>query len=184
MPNPCRTLSSTQVRGMICIRPRAPLGDMARSSPPLSTCMTARIQCAGIANRRDASAIKIARDWLRDALEGRGPGTANSTPGKASDGSTIVRRAPERYAATRRSRKPAIVLTAVQGKAQLAPASRPPWTAAARDGRRTGRDGGMVLRSIEQRNDRFFGKDDHDHSSLVHTGSALPMTDECGTRPK
>jgi hypothetical protein len=35
-----------------------------------------------------------------------------------------------------------------------------------------------VLREIEQRNDRFFGKGDHDYSSLTHTGSALPMTDD------
>ena len=116
IPNSYRTLNSTQVRGMICIGPRAPFGDMARSSPALSSCMTARIQCAGIANRRDASAIKIAKDSIRDALDERGPSTVGSTPANPSDGSTIVRRTPERYAATRRSRKPAIVLTTVQVK--------------------------------------------------------------------
>jgi hypothetical protein len=59
------------------------------------------------------------------------------------------------------------------------------WTAAVRDGRyRPGRDGGMVLRLIEQRNGKFLGKGNHDHSSLIHTGRALPMTEEFGTKPK
>jgi hypothetical protein len=126
MPSPYRTLSSTQVRGISCISPRAPLGDMARPSPALSSCMTARIQCAGIANRWDASATRVAKDSARDALEERGPATVDSTPANAPDGSVIVRRTPQRHAATRRSHKPAIVLTAVQGKAPLRrPRGRP-----------------------------------------------------------
>ena len=71
------------------------------------------------------------------------------------------------------------------GYSASAPAPRPPWTGIARDGRhRLGQDGGMVLPSIEQRNGSFFDKGNHGHSSLVHTGSALPMTDEAGTSPK
>ncbi|MGY4315326.1 hypothetical protein ACVWW1_004653 [Bradyrhizobium sp. JR3.5] len=78
-----------------------------------------------------------------------------------------------------RSRKPAIALATVQGKRALAPALRPRWTAPVRDGwHEGGRDEGMVLRSIEQRNDRLFDIGDHNHSSLVHIGNALPMTDE------
>ena len=49
--------------GMICIRPMAPLGDRARTSPKLSTCMTARIHDAGMPNRCDASAT-MAADWI------------------------------------------------------------------------------------------------------------------------
>ncbi len=126
IPNPYRTLSSTQVRGMICISPRAPFGDMARSSPPLSSCMTVQIQCSGIAKRRDASVTKAARDSTRNAREERDPGAVDLTPAIASDSDTIVRRTPERQAANQRSREPAIVLTAVQGEAQLRrPRGRP-----------------------------------------------------------
>jgi len=111
---------------MICIGPRAPFGDMACSSPPLSSCMTERIQCAGTANRLDASAIKVAKDSTRGTREERCPGAVDSTPANVSDGNTIVRRPPERHAATRRSRKPAIVLADVQGKAHLRrPRGRP-----------------------------------------------------------
>src|ERR1700730_6711690 len=45
---------------MICIKPMAPLGDRARTSPRLSARMTARIQDDGTKNRRDASATKPA----------------------------------------------------------------------------------------------------------------------------
>jgi hypothetical protein len=41
-----------------------------------------------------------------------------------------------------------------------------------------------VPQPIEQRNDRLMSQEDHDHSSQVHTGSALPMTEEFGTNPK
>jgi len=72
-----------------------------------------------------------------------------------------------------------------QGYCALAPASRPPWTVAARDGRREpDRDEGIVPQPIEQRNDRLMSQENHDHSSQVHTGSALPMTEEFGTNPK
>jgi hypothetical protein len=53
----------------------------------------------------------------------------------------------------------AIVLATVKGKAP-APASRPPLTAAARDGRvDRERDGGMSQVFCEQRNDRDFARD-------------------------
>jgi hypothetical protein len=66
MPSSLRTLSSIQVPGMVCIGPLPPLDDMARASPPLSIRITARIQCTGIADLRDASAMKAATDSPRD----------------------------------------------------------------------------------------------------------------------
>jgi hypothetical protein len=42
---------------MICIKPIAPADDTARTSPALSTRMTARIHDAGMLKRRAASAI-------------------------------------------------------------------------------------------------------------------------------
>jgi hypothetical protein len=45
---------------MICIRPIAPLGDRARTSPKLSTCITARIHDTGMLKRCDASATMAA----------------------------------------------------------------------------------------------------------------------------
>ena len=49
------------VSGMICIRPIAPLGDTARTSPPLSTCITARIHDAGMPDRSAASVTDAAK---------------------------------------------------------------------------------------------------------------------------
>jgi len=49
-----------QVPGMSCIRPIAPRGEIACSSPPLSIWMTARIQRAGTAKRSEASSIIFA----------------------------------------------------------------------------------------------------------------------------
>src|SRR5579885_1953887 len=46
---------------MICMRPIAPFGEMARTSPKLSACMTARIQAAGMPKRREASTMNAAR---------------------------------------------------------------------------------------------------------------------------
>src|ERR1700722_17764570 len=46
---------------MICIRPRAPFGERARTLPMLSTCITARIQGIGTSNRRDASSMKAVK---------------------------------------------------------------------------------------------------------------------------
>lgn len=59
---------SAQVSGMICINPIAPFGDLARTSPALSTVMTARIQCAGTPKRREASSIRFANDREDRAL--------------------------------------------------------------------------------------------------------------------
>ena len=90
--------------------------------------------------------MKAAKDSTRDVLGECAAGTVDLTSARASNGNTVVT-TTEIHVAARRSRKPAIVLAAVQGNARFAPASRPPWTAAARDGRRElGRDGGMVLR--------------------------------------
>jgi len=46
---------------MSCIKPIAPRGEIACSSPPLSTCITARIQGAGTAKRPDAESINLAK---------------------------------------------------------------------------------------------------------------------------
>ena len=53
---------------MICIRPIAPLADRARTSPTLSTCITARIHDAGMPNRCEASATKAAKGSVAAAL--------------------------------------------------------------------------------------------------------------------
>ena len=45
------TRRRAHVSGMICIRPMAPLGEIARTSPKLSARITARIQVAGMPNR-------------------------------------------------------------------------------------------------------------------------------------
>ena len=115
-----------QVRGMICISPRAPLGEVTCSSHPLSRCMTTRIRCAGIANRRDASVIKGAKDSTENARDERDPDAIDSPPAITSDSNTVVRNTPERQAASPRSRKPAIVLTVVRRKVHLRqPRNRP-----------------------------------------------------------
>jgi hypothetical protein len=119
MPNPYRTLNSTQVLGMICINPRAPFGDMARPSPALSSCMTARIHCAGIANRRDASVMKDAKDSTPDARVERDLGTGGSPPALASDNNAVATSAPERRTPKRRSRRPAVTFATVLGEANL-----------------------------------------------------------------
>ena len=61
--------------------------------------------------------MKAAKDSTRDALGECATGTADLTSARASNGNTVVTRA-ERHVAARRSRKPAIVLAAVQGKAR------------------------------------------------------------------
>jgi hypothetical protein len=53
---------------MICIRPIAPLGDTARTWPPLSTCIAARIHSTGTWNRCDASAMKAERERVGGEL--------------------------------------------------------------------------------------------------------------------
>src|SRR5438445_9866962 len=71
-----------------------------------------------MANLRDASAMKAARDSTRDALGKSATGAADLTSARASEGNTVVARV-EIHVAARRSRKPAIVLAAAQGKAPL-----------------------------------------------------------------
>src|SRR5574338_462897 len=69
---------------MICIRPIAPLGEIARTSPKLSACMTARIHAAGMPKRREASATTASNrvatatrvmgrpgaDWAQAGMQG------------------------------------------------------------------------------------------------------------------
>jgi opine dehydrogenase len=59
-PLPMRERRAPHAAGMICIRPMAPLGDRARTSPKLSTCTTTRIHDAGMPKRRKASAMTAA----------------------------------------------------------------------------------------------------------------------------
>src|SRR4029078_4672554 len=77
----------------------------------------ARIQCSGIANLRDASPMKAAKDSTRDALGECATGAAALTSARAANGNTVVTWA-ERHVAARRSRKAAIVLAAVQNNAR------------------------------------------------------------------
>jgi hypothetical protein len=50
---------------MICINPMAP---RARRLAPLSTCITARIQCSGTLKRLDASVTNAAKGWRLSLL--------------------------------------------------------------------------------------------------------------------
>jgi hypothetical protein len=61
VPRPQRTRRRGQVSGMICIRPMAPLGEIARISPQLSARATTPIQVAEIPNRCAALATKPAK---------------------------------------------------------------------------------------------------------------------------
>ena len=55
---------------MICTRPMAPFHDRARYFSPLSTYITAHIQCSGSVNRRDASLAKTAKGRRGSLLAG------------------------------------------------------------------------------------------------------------------
>jgi hypothetical protein len=169
---------------MICINPIAPFGDLARTSPALSTVITARIQCTGTAKRREASSIRFANDPAGRALAGC-PADALSAcaafTGTIANDNTIT----TVQAAVPKRRKHATVLAPVQGKAASRRPMRPPWTAAARGGfANFGRDGGMVQHPVEQRNGRSRKRDAHHHSSLVQTGNARPTTADAAIGPK
>jgi hypothetical protein len=58
-----RDRNSLHVPGIICISHMAPFFDRARCSPPLSTRITARIQCSGTLKRLDASMTNVAKGW-------------------------------------------------------------------------------------------------------------------------
>ena len=72
---------------MICIRPMAPFGEMARTSPKLSACITARIHAAGMPKRCEASATKAANRVRAAAI----------TTGRAVAGSARTVVAAERH---------------------------------------------------------------------------------------
>jgi hypothetical protein len=55
---------------MICIRPMAPFRDRDRGFSPLSTRITARIQCSETAKRLDASVTNAAKGSMDRALAG------------------------------------------------------------------------------------------------------------------
>ena len=167
-------------------QPESASGDMARPSPALSSCMTPRIHCAGIANRagclgdkgcKEIDRCRRARSNATSVLRGSPPALASdSTPSSKSagngfrneeaDGQRHVQRPARVKAGLRRPRGGADASLRATGVADVAVDRR------------------MVLRSNEQGNDRKFGIGDHGHSSLVHTGSALPMTDGLRERPK
>lgn len=110
------------VSGMICISPMAPFGDLARTSPALSTPMTVRIQRSGTPKRREACSTKSANGspvaYLAGGFAGCGSATAGTllTVSAASNGTTASRLLSNK-------RKRAAVLAPVQGKA----ASRRPF---------------------------------------------------------
>lgn len=116
---------SAQVSGMICINPIAPFGDRARTSPALSTVITARIQCAGMAKRREASSMRFANDPARRALAGC---TVDAVSACAAFTSTIANEntITTVQAAVPKQLKHATVLAPVQGKAaSRRPCGRP-----------------------------------------------------------
>src|SRR5882724_5333748 len=120
-PRPCRARNSVQVFGMICIRPMAPLDDRARWFAPLSTCITARIQCSGTAKRLDASLTKAAKGW-RDLPLARYVG-GDARPACAAPFTNIDdARTITKHTVAPRDRKAAIVPATVKGEA---PARRP-----------------------------------------------------------
>jgi hypothetical protein len=101
---------------MICVSPMAPFRDPARNFPPLSTRITARIQCSGTAKRLDASVTKPAKGLAGEAAacwfvkDDRSACAALLDSIDNAEIATMQAIAP-------RDRKAAIVLTAVQGKA-------------------------------------------------------------------
>jgi hypothetical protein len=70
-PVRCGRLVQSRCRAWLALAPCPPLDDMARASPPLSIRITARIQWTGIADLRDAPAMKAAKDSTRAILRER-----------------------------------------------------------------------------------------------------------------
>jgi hypothetical protein len=112
-------------KSMICINPIAPVRDRARKSPALSTRMTDRIQCSGMAKRLEASVIKAAKEstgrpFARCAADDARAACAASL---TSIGDVKIATV---HAIAPRDRKAAIVLAAVQGEAlSRRPSGRP-----------------------------------------------------------
>src|SRR5579872_2364948 len=101
---------------MICIKPMAPLDERARGLAPLSTCITARIQCSGTPKRRDASvtnAVKGGTDWLLTRCIGCEPRSACAASLHSIDDTKIV----TKHSIVPRTPKAAVVLAAVKGEA-------------------------------------------------------------------
>src|SRR5215467_653275 len=105
---------------MICISPSAPRGDTACALPALSTRMTARIHCSGIANRRDASVTNDAYGPTGRGFDGSEVNAAVASSALAPDGSSDADKEARKHAAIRISRRLAIVPAAVRGDALLA----------------------------------------------------------------
>src|SRR5882672_671701 len=101
---------------MICINPIAPFDDLARTSPALSTVMTARIQRSGTSKRREASSIRATNDPAGRALAGC---PVDALPARAALTGTIANTntITTVQAAVPKRRKHAAVPAPVQGKA-------------------------------------------------------------------
>ncbi len=116
LPRAYRRCSSAHVSGMICIRPMAPFGDLAHTSPALSTSMTARIPRTGTSKRREAFSTKSANGSLVAYLAVGSAGRVSATAAAlltvtATSKSTTARRLlPNKC-------KRAAVLAPVQSKA-------------------------------------------------------------------
>jgi hypothetical protein len=99
----------------------APFRDRDRDFAPLSTRITARIQCSGTVKRRDASLTKAAKGWS-DSLFARGvAGKACLACAELLD-NTGTAKTVTMQSNIRQHRKAAIVFAAVKGDAL---ASRP-----------------------------------------------------------
>jgi len=94
----------------------APLDERARGFAPLSTCITARIQCSGTPKRLDAlvtNAVKGGSDWLLARCIGCDTRSARAASLHSIDDTKIV----TKHSIGPRDRKAAIVLAAVKGEA-------------------------------------------------------------------
>jgi len=94
----------------------APLRDRALEFPPLSTRITARIQCSGTAKRLDASVTNAVKESMDRVLARCVNGDA--CPARAAPLRSIdAARSAKMHNATLRDRNAAIVLAAVKGNA-------------------------------------------------------------------
>src|SRR3979411_2856718 len=101
---------------MICISPIAALDDRARGLPPLSTCITARIQPSGTPKRLDASVTKAAKGSMDGPLTRCVAGDLRSACAASLNSSDDAKIATMHTIAPR-DLKAAIVLAAVKGEA-------------------------------------------------------------------
>ena len=103
---------------MICIRPMAPLGETACTSPELSARITTYIQVAGIPNRWAASATNVAKRSPVASTIGGFPaiGCAFATGAMTSGMSAMTAQRSGRQGRQRRAIRPVVVSAGEAGR--------------------------------------------------------------------